>query len=70
MGVGIYTHPRTRYVHLDVREQSYHWLDASPPGITWKERALWDPKLVERDAAWTPEADLPTVEPSRHGHPR
>lgn len=65
VGVGIYTHPRTRYVHLDVREQSYHWLDASPPGITWKERGLWDPKLVERDAAWTPEADLPTVEPSR-----
>jgi uncharacterized protein YcbK (DUF882 family) len=32
VGVGIYTHPRTQYVHLDVREPSYHWLDASPPG--------------------------------------
>ena len=25
VGVGIYTHRRTRFVHLDVREQSYHW---------------------------------------------
>ena len=42
-GVGIYTHPRTQYVHLDVRETSYHWLDGSPPGVTWKERQLRDP---------------------------
>ncbi len=58
-GVGIYTHPRTQYVHLDVREPSYHWIDASPPGVTWKERRLRDPHQVERDASWTPENDLP-----------
>ncbi len=58
-GVGIYTHPRTQYVHLDVRETSYHWLDGSPPGVTWKERPLRDPHQVRRDASWTPEADLP-----------
>jgi uncharacterized protein YcbK (DUF882 family) len=58
-GVGIYTHPRTQYVHLDVREPSYHWLDASPPGVTWKERAIRDPGQVKRDASWTPESDLP-----------
>jgi hypothetical protein len=59
VGVGIYTHPRTQYVHLDVREPSYHWLDASPPGVTWRERRLRDPHQVQRDATWTPEADLP-----------
>jgi uncharacterized protein YcbK (DUF882 family) len=59
VGVGIYTHPRTQYVHLDVRETSYHWLDASPPGITWKERQLRDPGQARRDATWTAEADLP-----------
>ena len=58
-GVGIYTHPRTQYVHLDVREPSYHWLDGSPPGVTWKERQLRDPGQMKRDAAWTPEDDLP-----------
>jgi hypothetical protein len=59
-GVGIYTHPRTQYVHLDVRDASYHWMDGSPPGVTWKERQLRDPAQVERDAAWTPEGDLPS----------
>ena len=59
VGVGIYTHPRTQYVHLDVREPSYHWLDASPPGVTWRERQLRDPGQATRDAAWTPASDLP-----------
>jgi uncharacterized protein YcbK (DUF882 family) len=58
-GVGIYTHPRTQYVHLDVRDTSYHWLDGSPPGVTWKERQLRDPGQVKRDASWTPDVDLP-----------
>jgi len=58
-GVGIYTNPRTQYVHLDVREPSYHWLDASPPGVHWRERRLRDPDQVRRDASWTPENDLP-----------
>ncbi len=58
-GVGVYTHRRTQYVHLDVRDVSYHWMDGSPPGVTWKERQLRDPRQVERDASWTPDADLP-----------
>jgi hypothetical protein len=66
VGVGIYTHPRTQYVHLDVREPSYHWLDASPPGTTWRERTMRDPGQMKRDASWTPQSDLPlweTVDP-------
>jgi hypothetical protein len=58
-GVGIYTHPKTQYVHLDVREHSYHWIDGSPPGVTWREQLLADPKQVVRDASWAPSMDLP-----------
>ena len=39
-GVGIYTNPRTQFVHLDVRDQSYHWVDASPPGVKWHEAQI------------------------------
>lgn len=59
VGVGIYTNARTQFVHLDVRETSYHWLDASPPGVRWHEAHLGDPGQAKRDAAWTPEMDLP-----------
>lgn len=58
-GVGIYTHPKTQYVHLDVREQSYHWIDGSPPGVQWRERRLPDRKQAARDASWSASLDLP-----------
>jgi uncharacterized protein YcbK (DUF882 family) len=58
-GVGIYVHPKTQYVHLDVRDHSYHWVDASPPGVTWRERLLPDPTQAERDASYDPSLDLP-----------
>ncbi len=58
-GVGVYTNPRTQFVHVDVRDQSYHWIDASPPGVKWHEAQIRDPGAAKRDAAWTPEADLP-----------
>jgi hypothetical protein len=58
-GIGIYTHPKTQYVHLDVREHSYHWLDGSPPGVTWREKLLPDPNQAKRDASYTPARDLP-----------
>ncbi len=60
VGVGVYTHPRTQYVHLDVREQSYHWLDASPPGRTWRERSIGNPRLIaQADASYHAERDFP-----------
>jgi uncharacterized protein YcbK (DUF882 family) len=59
VGVGVYTNRRTQFVHLDVREQSYHWVDASPPGRTWRESPLTDRGAIARDAAYRPEQDLP-----------
>jgi uncharacterized protein YcbK (DUF882 family) len=58
-GVGLYTHPKTQYAHLDARARSYHWLDASPPGVTWRESLLRDPKQAQRDAGYVPASDLP-----------
>jgi hypothetical protein len=58
-GVGIYTHPKTQYVHLDVRDHSYHWIDGSPPGVTWHEQLLADPKQAARDDSWSAQLDLP-----------
>jgi uncharacterized protein YcbK (DUF882 family) len=58
-GVGIYTNPATQFVHLDVRDRSYHWVDASPPGVKGHEAQLGDAKADKRDAAWTPQMDLP-----------
>lgn len=58
-GVGVYTNPKTQFVHLDVRDQSYRWIDASPPGVKWHEAQLRDPGAAKRDAAWSPDADLP-----------
>ncbi len=59
VGVGVYTHPRTQFVHLDVRDQSYHWADASPPGRTWRESRMTDRGAAARDAAYREEQDLP-----------
>lgn len=59
VGVGVYTNPKTHYVHLDVRDESFHWFDASPPGKRWREKGITDAHAKERDAAYTPNDDLP-----------
>lgn len=58
-GVGYYPHPKTQYAHLDVREHSYHWVDWSPPGVTWREKLLEDKNQAARDASYSAAADLP-----------
>jgi uncharacterized protein YcbK (DUF882 family) len=59
VGVGIYTHPKTSFVHLDDREHSFHWLDASPPGRSWREMSLRDASIPKRDAAYARADDWP-----------
>lgn len=61
VGVGIYTNPSTQFVHLDVRDDSFHWLDASPPGKHWREKPLRDAGREARDASYTPASDLPEI---------
>jgi uncharacterized protein YcbK (DUF882 family) len=70
VGVGIYTHPKTSYVHLDDREHSFHWLDASPPGRTYREQSIGNASLPKRDAAYAraddwPEGTTPPVDTPR-----
>ena len=60
VGVGIY--PNSDFVHVDVREQTYYWLDPSGPGESKKERALELDPLAEPGSDWTLFADdLPPV---------
>lgn len=58
-GVGVYTHPKTQYVHLDSREHSFHWLDASPPRRQWREKSIGAADLPRRDALYSALQDLP-----------
>ena len=58
-GVGVYTDKRTQYVHIDSREHSFHWLDASPPRRHWRERSIGAPDLEKRDALYNPVLDWP-----------
>jgi uncharacterized protein YcbK (DUF882 family) len=59
VGVGVYTHPKTQFVHLDVREHSFHWLDASPPRRHWRELNISSKALPELDAKYSPSSDWP-----------
>jgi uncharacterized protein YcbK (DUF882 family) len=60
VGVGLYTHRATQFVHLDSRDRSYHWLDPSPPGESLPMRPLAaGGDLVKRDADYSPTDDLP-----------
>jgi len=59
VGVGVYTNPWTQFVHLDDRDRSYHWIDASPPGRRWRGRAIGDAGMAKRDESYSPAADWP-----------
>jgi uncharacterized protein YcbK (DUF882 family) len=59
VGVGLYTHRATQFVHLDSRDRSYHWLDPSPPGVSMPLRPLAGANLASRDATYAPTDDLP-----------
>ncbi len=58
-GVGVYTHPKTQYVHLDSRDHSFHWIDASPPRRRWRERSIGAADLEKRDALYNSSGDWP-----------
>lgn len=49
MGVGIY--PQSGFVHVDVRERSYFWVDSSGPGKKNRERGILGDVASRADAA-------------------
>ena len=59
VGVGQYTHRRTQFVHLDVRETTFHWFDGSPPGRRGGIARIPTEGTAARDAAHVPRDDLP-----------
>jgi uncharacterized protein YcbK (DUF882 family) len=61
VGVGQYTHKRTQFVHLDVRETTFHWFDGSPPGRRGGIARIPTLGTQERDAGYTDRDDLPDV---------
>jgi uncharacterized protein YcbK (DUF882 family) len=59
VGVGLYTHPKTQYVHLDDRTESFHWMDGSGPRRRGREQRLITAGLATRDARYMPWDDWP-----------
>ncbi len=49
MGVGIY--PVSGFVHVDVRDRSYFWIDSSGPGKKNRERGILGDVAARADAA-------------------
>jgi len=49
VGVGIY--PTSGFVHVDVRDRSYFWVDASAPGRRDRERAILGKLAAKSDEA-------------------
>ncbi len=49
MGVGVY--PTSGFVHVDVRDRSYFWLDSSAPGKRNRERGVLSDLAQRADAA-------------------
>jgi uncharacterized protein YcbK (DUF882 family) len=49
VGVGIY--PTSGFVHIDVRERSYFWVDASSPGRRNRERGVMHDVALKSDSA-------------------
>lgn len=59
VGVGLYTHPNTQYVHLDDRAESFHWMDGSGPHRRGREQRMITAGLASRDARYLPWDDWP-----------
>ncbi len=63
VGVGIYT--RSGFVHVDVRERSFFWLDPSPPGRNMKIIPVLAAEAKAADAEAQARGEEPLVNPPR-----
>ena len=57
-GVGVY--PESGFVHVDVRERSYFWVDASGPGRRNRERGVLGDLAQKSDAQALARGERPT----------
>jgi hypothetical protein len=57
VGVGVY--PSSGFVHLDVRERSYFWVDASGPGRRNRERGVFSDLAQRSDQQAAARGDRP-----------
>jgi uncharacterized protein YcbK (DUF882 family) len=58
VGVGVY--PTSGFVHVDVRDRSYFWVDASGPGRRNRERNILGDLAKKSDAAALARGERPT----------
>jgi hypothetical protein len=49
--VGVGTYPTSGFVHVDVRDRSYFWVDTSGPGRSRRERGVLGDLAAKSDAA-------------------
>jgi hypothetical protein len=65
-GVGTYT--RAGFVHIDVRAQSYFWIDRSPPGKAWRVKPVRGEEARQADADALSRGEAAFEEPPRLSH--
>jgi hypothetical protein len=58
-GVGVY--PTSGFVHVDVRERSYFWVDSSAPGKRNRERGVLGDVAAKADADARARGETPVV---------
>jgi hypothetical protein len=58
VGVGVY--PSSGFVHIDVRDRSYFWVDASGPGKRNRERGILGDLAKKADAQALSRGERPT----------
>lgn len=63
VGVGVY--PRAGFVHIDVRDRSYFWIDRSPPGRRYKIHAVRMEEAKAADEAAVARGQSGFVNPAR-----
>ncbi|MFT3923065.1 MAG: D-Ala-D-Ala carboxypeptidase family metallohydrolase [Myxococcales bacterium] len=63
IGVGVYT--RAGFVHVDVRDRSFFWVDPSPPGKSMKIRPVRADEAKAADEAAIARGEEPFVNPPR-----
>ncbi len=59
-GVGLY--PRSGFVHLDVRSQSYYWIDQARRGRRGRVRQRWTAESTQADAEARARGELPLAD--------